>query len=148
MGAYEISNFARPGFESVHNGHYWRYGEYLGFGAGAVGCRRSHPAGGDFAVRRHNVRNLKKYLEGNILDYEDRIEPKTAMGEFCMLGLRTREGIDGGRFEELFGVGLKEAFDAPLSRARERGRLAQADRYWKLTPDGLLFADEVAASFF
>ncbi|HEX5035652.1 MAG TPA: radical SAM family heme chaperone HemW, partial [bacterium] len=115
MGAYEISNFARPGFESVHNGHYWRYGEYLGFGAGAVSCRSS--------VRRHNVRSLKKYLGGDALDFEDRIDRKTAMGEFCMLGLRTREGIDAGRFEGLFGVSLQEAFAAPLACARDRGWL-------------------------
>jgi oxygen-independent coproporphyrinogen-3 oxidase len=120
MDAYEISNFARPGFESVHNGHYWRYGDYMGFGAGAVGFRKSpHPpfekggAGGDFATRRHNVRSLKKYLGGDALDFEDRIDRKTAMGEFCMLGLRTREGIDAGRFEGLFGVSMQEAFAAP-----------------------------------
>jgi oxygen-independent coproporphyrinogen-3 oxidase len=146
LKAYEISNFAKPSFESVHNGNYWRYGEYMGFGAGAVGCGRSTETG-IFAVRRHNIRSLKKYLEGAILDFEDRIDRRTAMGEFCMLGLRTREGVDAERFESLFGVALKAVFFDPIARAQERGWITAYDGGWALTSEGLLFADAVAASF-
>jgi oxygen-independent coproporphyrinogen-3 oxidase len=146
LAAYEISNFARPGFECDHNRNYWRYGEYLGFGAGAVGFAR--PKGDSvYGVRRHNVRNLKKYLDGEILDFEDRIDRRTAMGEFCMLGLRTREGIDGVRFAEAFGAQIEGLFASELDLWQERGRLVRSDRGWSLTPRGLIFSDEVAASF-
>ncbi len=143
LPAYEISNFARPGFECVHNRNYWRYGEYAGFGTGAAGFLRSEGGG----IRRHNVRNLKKYLDREILDFEDRIDRRTAMGEFCMLGLRTREGIDVKGFVSAFGVPLDEAFPGELSRWKERGRLQASASGWLLTSEGLLFSDEVAASF-
>jgi oxygen-independent coproporphyrinogen-3 oxidase len=146
LSAYEISNFAKPGFESVHNRNYWRYGEYLGFGAGAAGFRKSNDDG-IYGVRRHNVRNLKKYLDGQILDFEDHIDRRTAMGEFCMLGLRTREGIDGNDFASTFGVRLDGAFPRELSLWSRKGWLECADSGWTITPRGLLFADEVAASF-
>ncbi|HSA58384.1 MAG TPA: radical SAM family heme chaperone HemW [bacterium] len=146
LPAYEISNFARPGFECVHNRNYWRYGDYLGFGAGAAGFVRSKEDS-VYGVRRHNVRNLKKYLEREMLDFEDRIDRRTAMGEFCMLGLRTREGIDGQAFASSFGVRVEDVFSGVIARWKERGHLQGAGSGWSLTPDGLLFTDEVAASF-
>jgi putative oxygen-independent coproporphyrinogen III oxidase len=146
LSAYEISNFARPGFESVHNRNYWSYGEYLGFGAGAAGFLKSR---GDshFGVRRHNAKNLKRYFDGPILDFEDRIGRRTAMGEFCMLGLRTREGIGKDRFRADFGVSLESVFSAELAHWSGRRWLRDSEFGWGLTPEGLLFADEIAASF-
>jgi oxygen-independent coproporphyrinogen-3 oxidase len=146
LAAYEISNFAKPGCESVHNRNYWRYGEYLGFGAGAAGfCRVSDPA--LHGIRRHNVRNLKKYLGGEVLDFEDVIDRRTAMGEYCMLGLRTREGIDAERFTEAFGAQIEGVFASVLNLWQERKRLVRSGQFWSLTPQGLIFSDEVAASF-
>lgn len=145
MEPYEISNFSRSGFECAHNQNYWRYGEYLGFGAGAVSFQKGETS--PFAVRRHNVRNLKKYLEGGVVDFEDRIDRRTAMGEFCMLGLRTREGIRSSVFQAVFGESLDQAFGVQLERWSARGWLGAAPEGWILTADGLLFADEVAASF-
>lgn len=146
LAAYEISNFAKPGFESVHNRNYWRYGEYLGFGTAAAGFMRSNDDS-LYGIRRHNVKNLKKYLEGGILDFEDRIDARTAMGEFCMLGLRTREGIDGERFASLFGGSLETIFPREIERWRQRRLLTSSGSSWTLTREGLLFTDEIASSF-
>ncbi len=139
MEPYEISNFSKPGFESVHNRNYWQYGEYLGFGTAAASFVHR--------VRRHNVKNLKKYLEEDILDFNDVIDRPTAMGEFCMLALRTREGIEGGRFLVEFGLPLMDIFSKQLSRWKQRGWLESIQESWRLTQEGFLFADEIASSF-
>lgn len=146
LPAYEISNFARPGFECVHNRNYWQYGEYAGFGTAAAGFTRSRHDS-VYASRRHNVRSLKKYLEGDLLDFEDRIDRRTAMGEFCMLGLRTSEGIDGRRFFSLFGGSPEALFPREIERWAKKGWLESSGSSWSLTREGLLFADEIAASF-
>lgn len=82
---YEISNYARVGYESIHNKNYWLNGEYYGFGLGAVSYLLNHRIG--------NTKNIKKYLEGNYLD-SDIIELEDMRKENdLILGLRLIEGI-------------------------------------------------------
>jgi oxygen-independent coproporphyrinogen-3 oxidase len=91
---YEISNFARPGRESVHNRLYWRAESYLGLGAGAYGCARGEAG----SARYGNLRDARAYLAA-VLDgrpptlEEDRFDAATERNERLMLGLRTREGV-------------------------------------------------------
>jgi len=91
---YEISNFARPGFEAVHNGAYWRHVPYLGLGPAAHSLQIH---GGQYR-RFWNVADLDAYLQGKsggseILTEEEVKEEK------IMLGLRTSEGIDASLIE-------------------------------------------------
>ena len=91
---YEISNFARPGMESRHNLLYWRSQDYLGAGAGAVGCVRS----GDSAVRWTNHREVGPWLaavDAGALPTasEERLGPSELRNERIMLTLRTAEGL-------------------------------------------------------
>src|SRR5512133_803090 len=93
---YEISNFARPGRESVHNRLYWDGESYLGLGAGAYGCVRG-PPGGE-SVRYGNVRDARAYADAALAGRlptaeEDRIEPPSERNERLMLALRTRDGV-------------------------------------------------------
>lgn len=90
---YEISNFARPGLESVHNRLYWEHHSYLGLGAGAYGCRRGEVG----SVRYGNLRDAGDWLravEAGTLPTaeEDRIAPWADRNERLMLALRTRAG--------------------------------------------------------
>jgi putative oxygen-independent coproporphyrinogen III oxidase len=92
---YEISNFARPGMESRHNLLYWRSEDYLGAGAGAVGCVRR---AGE-AVRWTNHREVGPWLAavdaGDLpTSSEERIGPPGLRNERIMLSLRTAEGLD------------------------------------------------------
>lgn len=86
---YEISSFAKPQKESRHNLHYWKRGEYLGFGPAA----HSHWNGKRFS----NINDLKAYLQDPLRanDYKEteRISPEEILEEEIMLGLRTDEGI-------------------------------------------------------
>ena len=91
---YEISNFARPGFESTHNRLYWASESYLGLGVGAYGCRH----GSQLEAQRYgNARAPAPYLEaveGGQLPTaeEDRLGPRELAEERLMLSLRMREG--------------------------------------------------------
>jgi oxygen-independent coproporphyrinogen-3 oxidase len=92
---YELSNYARPGFESVHNRLYWEGESYLGLGAGAAGCLRG-AAGG---VRWQNHRDADAWLEaveaGALpTGEEDRFDAVADRNERLMLGLRTLRGVD------------------------------------------------------
>lgn len=90
---YEISNFARPGAESVHNRLYWEGESYLGLGAGAYGCVRGDAG----AVRYGNARDAERWraavLAGTLpTAEEDRVGPAAERNERLMLALRMRRG--------------------------------------------------------
>src|SRR6266545_408774 len=125
---YEISNFARPGRESVHNRLYWEGESYLGLGAGAYGCL--HAAGG--ALRYGNARDARTYLElaldGRLpTAEEDRVDARAARNERLMLALRTRRGADLGA---LSAAQAREAGEAVRRRlaVRRAGRLVLTSR--------------------
>ena len=93
---YEISNFARPGFESVHNRLYWGSESYLGIGVGAFGCLHEEPGGS--ALRWGNHRTPGAWfadVEAGRLPTaeEDRLGPRELAEERIMLALRTVEGL-------------------------------------------------------
>ena len=121
---YEISNFARAGFESRHNLKYWRREPYLGFGADAHSF--------DGTMRWQNPESAADYVEAPGAIERVAAEP---LSESFFLGLRLREGIESGGF-----ANVVERFvqDGLLERAGERVRL---------TPRGVLFSNEVFAEF-
>ena len=104
MPAYEISNHARPGSESRHNLTYWRYGDYVGVGAGAHG--RLTLSNGRIATanQRHPESWLKRVEEqGNGAITEDILSLEEQSDEFLIMGLRVREGINLERYARLAG---------------------------------------------
>ena len=143
--AYEVSNFARPGFESRHNRNYWSGGDYLGLGAGA----HSHAAAPDAAERWWNRRAPDAYVDealaqGAAREGGETLDRRASESEFVMLGLRTAGGIDAARFRERFGRELAAALPG-LARALHAGLVEADERSVRLTPRGLLVADSVAA---
>ena len=111
---YEISNFARPGFESRHNLKYWLGGEYLGFGPSAAS---------DFAGKRFTIRaDLMDYIEGvlkggTILSECEDIPSRERAGEYLMLRLRTVQGIDTEEYTRRFLLPSR-----PIEKLLERFR--------------------------
>jgi oxygen-independent coproporphyrinogen-3 oxidase len=105
---YEISNWARPGFESRHNLKYWRREAYLGFGAGAHSFSR--------AQRWANAHDAAAYvaaIEVGRLPAEqiEAVTRESALEEELFLGLRQLDGIDIARIEREYGVGLGTRFE-------------------------------------
>lgn len=143
---YEISNFAKPGFECRHNLNYWRYGEYLGLGAGATSFMRSQNQ--NIAKRWTQVRDLKKYIAGS-QEYadEEEIGPKTAMGEFCFLNLRKIEGINFASFKEIFGADFENIYKDECRSAIEDGLLVETSGGVALTPKGTELSNCVFQKF-
>jgi oxygen-independent coproporphyrinogen-3 oxidase len=126
---YEISNFARPGMESIHNLKYWRLEPYVGFGADAHSF--------DGALRRQNVESLPEYL-----DRRRPPEPVTAnlAEERFFVGLRLAEGIRPTPEEW-------RRFDAPIRRFVDDGLLESSGATLRLTKRGVLLSNEVFQEF-
>ena len=136
---YEISNFAKPGFESRHNLKYWTLGEYAGFGPGA------HSDLGD--VRYAYVRDLGAYCagvegQGDILSENDRIPPRERDIEYVMLGLRITRGISRQEFEYRFRLPFAPIQEV-LERFEKTGHAALYGGRWRLTPTGFLLSNQI-----
>jgi oxygen-independent coproporphyrinogen III oxidase len=110
---YEISNWARPGFESLHNLKYWRRQPYIGFGAGA----HSFSGAQRWANRHDAAAYVAAISEGkNAIDSVDSLTPALALEEEFFLGLRQLSGINLGRIEREYGVSLGERVRELASR--------------------------------
>lgn len=142
---YEISNFAKPGFESRHNMTYWRNEDYYGLGAGAHGYVNRW--------RHVNIKGVNPYNEatqqGRPILERFEISREEAMEDFVMVGLRVLEGISDERFRSQFGLSLDEVFGGQFSKLLDAGlleRTATAGGY-RLSRKGILFGNEVFAEF-
>ena len=135
---YEISNFARDGFESRHNLKYWQMLPYAGFGPGA------HSDFGD--VRFAYTRDLHSYITGNLeLSEREELTPRDRMQEYIMLSLRTTAGIDRRYFEQQY----RQRFDPMeklLVQYEAHGLAARTEKGWRLTAEGFLVSNTVIVS--
>jgi oxygen-independent coproporphyrinogen-3 oxidase len=105
---YEISNWAKPGFEAKHNLKYWRREPYLGFGAGAHSF-----SGAERWANAHDAAAYVSAVQGGQLPVEqhERLTAEGALEEELFLGLRQLDGIDVVRIEREYGVAVKARFD-------------------------------------
>jgi putative oxygen-independent coproporphyrinogen III oxidase len=110
---YEISNWAKPGFESKHNLKYWRREAYLGFGAGAHSF-----SGVQRWANAHDAAEYVSAIQSGQLPVEqlETVSAQQALEEELFLGLRQLDGIDVGRIEREYGVALRTRFE-PLAAA-------------------------------
>lgn len=134
---YEISNFARPGFESRHNRIYWENGEYIGLGCGAA----SHLGG----LRSMNTDRLEAYCRAvesgrRPLEETERLEGRERLGETAWLGLRL---IDGFRP----GPALEAAFASEWGGLERRGLLLRSGERVRLSREGIFLANQVFREF-
>ena len=136
---YEVSNFAKPGYESRHNLKYWTLGEYAGFGPGA------HSDLGD--VRYAYIRDLDAYClgveaQGDILSENERIPPRERDVEYLMLGLRLAKGVSRQEFEYRFRLPFGPV-QAALERFERSGHAVLRSGRWHLTPEGFLLSNQI-----
>ncbi|EDL61865.1 coproporphyrinogen III oxidase [Gimesia maris DSM 8797] len=141
---YEISNFARPGYECRHNEVYWTGYPYFGFGPGAA----SYLDG----IRRQNHRSVITWLkrvqagESPIVDQEE-LEPEARAREAIIFGLRRRAGINRREFQERYGFDLHQLAETAIRTNLEAGLLEETDTHLKLTSAGCLLADSIVVDF-
>lgn len=138
--AYEVSNYAKPGYESRHNQIYWRYGDYAGIGPGAHA--RMTINGVKYAVE--NWRNPERWLsavqDGTGENVRDIVDPEGQSIEFLLMGLRLNEGIDLSRYEGLAGHKLNEA---KVDVLREMGMIYTENQRLKVKPKGRMVLNAV-----
>ena len=141
---YEISNWARPGFECRHNLVYWRNGAYLGFGAGAHSYRDKR--------RWWNVPTPAAYIArvqaGQAPEAgAEEIDLAQEMGETMMLGLRLREGVSAVTFQDRFGQALDAVYRRELDELVAQGLIQWDGQRVCLTTRGHLLGNQVFYRF-
>jgi oxygen-independent coproporphyrinogen-3 oxidase len=144
IAQYEISNFARPGFESKHNLKYWTRQPYLGFGVDAHSMLRAG-AEGKGAVRFSNSDALEKYAAGAPHDVVA-VSPESALEEAFFLGLRLNRGIDLCEITKEFGE-LAGSYSERLADLVGEGLLERSGNSIRLTGRGRLLSNEVFERF-
>ena len=137
---YEISNFARPGYESRHNRNYWQRQNYLGLGPSAHSFFNNQ--------RWANVRSLPAYrrkLDATELplELEETINQGKALEEALLLGLRQKEGICLENLKKEFGYDLEKEKSVLLTKLASQNFTCKENRHLRLTPLGFYVSDRI-----
>lgn len=141
---YEISNYAKQGFESRHNSSYWTGTEYLGFGIGASSLFTN--------ARYHNEINLTEYIEQMARGEDvrrdiERLVEAEAMEEFMILGLRMMKGISRAEFGRRFGRPLETVYGSALRKLKDSGLISIDGDTVTLTELGIDVSNQVFVEF-
>ncbi len=139
---YEVSNWAKAGFESRHNRNYWRGGDYLGVGCGAHGHRRGHRFWNERDARIYTARMQN---EGSARAGEEHLTPLERATELVALGTRQSEGFDLAQVSKTGGFDARRALNASLSSFVSQGMLRDEAGRISPAPHALALADGLAA---
>ena len=141
---YEISNWAKPGFESRHNTAYWKRAPYLGLGVAAHSFLDNQ--------RIANTSDLDEYLaslsQGKLPPQTvEIIDAAAALSEALFLGLRLDEGVSADDIQARFSIDLYSRFGSEITELLSFGLLVREGDRIKLTPRGRLLGNEVFMRF-
>lgn len=136
---YELSNFARPGFESRHNSSYWSGVPYLGVGPGA------HSYNG--TIRRMNVRSIDKYIAGlgaglPVRETEE-LDASEKYNDFIITRLRTVRGVNLTELEQSFGREMLDYCLRNAAKSLKNQMLVIEQEQLRLQPKGYFIADNI-----
>ncbi len=141
---YEISNFARPGYESRHNLNYWKNGEYIGCGCGAHSYYQS--------LRRANVQSIEEYIRlindgQSVIASQEEIDTKTELFETLMLAFRLNEGINKRDFTSRFNFSLTDKYAEEIKELKKQGLVVEDEDSIRPTALGFDFENRIALAF-
>lgn len=140
---YEISNYALPGFEAVHNTRYWMGDQYIGLGPSAHSY--------DGVRRRWNISNNTLYItaiERGTIPYEEEIlSEKDVYNEMIMVRLRTKWGVDLSSIQKM-GHQYFTYFNNKINTWQQKGMVIFREDSWILSNQGKIFADAIASDLF
>lgn len=143
---YEVSAYAREGCQARHNLNYWRFGDYIGIGAGAHGKVSTITPTGSSIVRYQKTRQPDAYL--NRIDHyqasHQLIEPEELPLEFLMNTMRLNQGVSEAHYTKATGLPL-QTLEPALSQARKE-QLIEPNRL-KATEKGQLFLNQLLDRF-
>ncbi len=145
---YEVSAYARPGFECRHNRNYWEFGDYVAIGAGAHG-KITNPAEGSI-TRYHNYRQPTEYMQqvsrGMARSGQQVLTEADVVFEFMLNALRLHDGFALALFPERTGLAVSQ-LQAGLDKAVQRGFLTVENEYVRPTTTGWQFLNKVIQLF-
>ena len=137
---YEISNYAKKGYECKHNIGYWECREYIGLGCAAHSYYRGK--------RYNNTADLEEYIaQKSIVRNEEVLTLKDMQEEYLMLGLRMNKGISISSFNQKFQRDFCVQFSQKLERLKKSGLIIVSDDRVRLTERGLDLCDSVVLEF-
>ena len=137
---YEISNFAKAGYESVHNSSYWTRRDYIGIGLGASSLVDN--------VRYRNLTKLDRYITapGGLCE-KIMIDDRGQIEEFMFLGLRCAKGVSDDDFYKCFGFMPEEIYSGVFNKLTDEGLISHAMGSWFLTDLGIDYGNYVFSHF-
>lgn len=145
---YEISNFAKPGYECKHNLKYWNCGEYLGLGPGAHsyynGVRFSFKK--DLALYMETLEKQTPDLESILTDEMYTISPSERVGEYIMLQLRLNSGLDVEDFRSRFNLDFEEIYSKYLKLYTQNGFMKKENNRYSFTNKGRYVSNYILAA--
>lgn len=135
--AYEISNFAKPGFKSKHNTSYWKQQPYIGVGPSAHSY--------DIKSRQWNISSIQKYISlinKNLPFFEkEELSIYDKYNDYIMVSLRTNDGLDMNTLEAYFGEELKEYCLKNIKSFVENKKIEIIDEKLRLTQKGIMISN-------
>ena len=142
---YEISNYAKPGYRSLHNSSYWNGTPYVGIGPSA------HSYDGN-CIRRYNPNDVRKYiktLSNCEIFYVEEVESKKDIhNDYILTRLRTSQGIQRQLYEDKFGADAWSLLVSKTHRRVESGAVELTDERLVLTEIGFLTSDDIISDLF
>lgn len=134
---YEISNYAKSGFESLHNMIYWKLNNYIGIGLGACGLIDN--------TRYENPKILINYLNEPFMNHKELLSLKELKNEFMMLGLRMNKGVSLNDFKTRFNSEIDDEYD--LTKYYDNKLLKKSNGRMYLTRKGIELGNQVFLEF-
>ena len=142
---YEISAYAKPGFQCQHNINYWQFGDYLGIGCGAHG--KVTLVDKNKLIRTVKIKHPKGYLAADDHNFEttEVIEKDRAL-EYLMNRFRLMSPIPKKEFEQRTGLS-RDVLIPGIKAAKEKHLITENNEFWELTTKGKLFVNELLSQF-
>ena len=141
---YEISNYAKAGYECRHNEGYWQRKDYLGLGLGAASLLGME--------RFSNTADMQEYLKNSsapekIRKNRELLTREDEMAEFMFLGLRMTQGVSKKEFQEYFGTAIENIYGEVLKKYKKQGLLLEESGRIFLSREGIHVSNAVMAEF-
>lgn len=137
---YEISNFALPTMESVHNSSYWTRQDYIGLGLNASSFINN--------VRYRNEADLDSYIsDSSKIDEKNSLDVKAQMEEFMFLGLRMMSGVNAAKFERTFKTHLRDVYGEQIDGLISAGLMYENEGNYALTAAGIDYGNYCFSMF-
>lgn len=137
---YEISNFAKPGFESKHNNSYWKNKEYYGFGLSASGYIKNN--------RYSNCSDFNKYIQSPLLkDEECFLSPAETLENEIFLSLRLKNGVNIPQINKKYNIDFLQKYENIIKKYSELNLLKVTENNCFLTEKGILLSNNIMCEF-